>query len=153
MPCLLQTKSEVLTPRKKKFLKLNALLTQLPIDNTTKPRSGAHKRDTETRSNCNRSMDRSRKSQTRKHRVFTISVLPSCVCREGLREEKGLPAMKQKHAVFSIESVGGQSSREFTPCFFPQSNQATLERLLEDIAWKRFDQYLDSNQAPTKRNP
>jgi hypothetical protein len=34
--------------------------------------------------------------------------------------------MKQKYAVFLIESVGGQSSREITTWFFPQSNQAHL---------------------------
>jgi hypothetical protein len=86
----------------RKILKTKlSLLTQFAIDNNTLPRSGAHKQDTETRINCNRSMDRSHANRRReKHRVSVISFHPSCLRRQGLREEKGLPGMKQKHTVW-----------------------------------------------------
>jgi hypothetical protein len=35
--------------------------------------------------------------------------------------------------------------------FFSTKQSSPLERLLEDIIWKSFNQYLDSNQTPTKR--
>jgi hypothetical protein len=153
LSCLLQTKSEALTPKKKKNPQ-----TKLPPHTTSyrqhysaaKRRTQTVYRNTQQLQSINGSITQiadSKASRLYYHR-------PSFLCLKiGFAWGKGAARDETIACGFLNWKCGWAIIKGIHSVFFSTKQSSQLERLLKDIIWKRFDQYLDSNQTPTKRNP